>query len=44
VHEDRGADGIGYGGGHVIAVYPDTIGYWIIDALRDAGLAITRRR
>jgi len=28
----------------VVAVYSDTIGYRIIDAPRDAGLAITRRR
>jgi hypothetical protein len=38
------ANGIDYGGGDVAAVYSDTIGYRIIDALRDAGLAITRRR
>jgi hypothetical protein len=31
-------------GGDVVAVYSDTIGYRIIDALRDAGLATTRRR
>jgi hypothetical protein len=32
------------GGGDVAAVYSDTIGYRIIDALRAAGLTITRRR
>ena len=44
MHEDRGADGIDYSGGHVVTVYSETIGYRIIDVLRDAGLAITRRR
>jgi hypothetical protein len=36
-------NGIDYGGGDVVDVYSDTIGYLIIDAPRDAGLAITRR-
>ncbi len=35
---------VDFGGGDVAAVYAGTIGYQIIDALRDAGLAITRRR
>jgi len=37
-------NGIDYGRGEVVAVYSDTIGYRIIDALREHGLAITRRR
>jgi hypothetical protein len=32
------ANGIDYGGGDTVAVYSDTTGYRIIDALRDAGL------
>ena len=38
------ANGIDYGRGDVVAVYSDIVGYRIIDALRDAGLAISRRR
>jgi len=38
------ANGIDSGGGDMVAVFSDTIGYRIIDALRYAGLAITRRR
>jgi hypothetical protein len=37
-------NGIDYGGGDVVSVYSDTIGYRIIDAVRGAGLAVTRRR
>jgi len=37
-------NGIDYGAGDVVAVYAETIGYRIIDALREHGLAITRRR
>jgi len=35
---------IDYGAGDVVAVYAETFGYGIIDALREHGLAITRRR
>jgi hypothetical protein len=38
------ASGVDFGGGDVVAVHSETIGYRIIDALRDAGLTITRRR
>lgn len=31
-------------GGGAVAVHSETIGYWITDALSDAGLTITRRR
>lgn len=33
-----------YGDGEVASTYSDTIGYRIIDALREQGLAITRKR
>ena len=38
------ANAVDFGGGDAAAVYAETIGYHLIDALRGAGLAITRRR
>jgi hypothetical protein len=40
------SSGVDYGAGDsdVVAVHAETIGYRVIDALREHGLTITRRR
>lgn len=44
IGETIAAYGVDYGGGDITAVHAETIGYRIMDAFRDAGLSITRRR
>ncbi len=36
--------GVDFGTADVVAVHSETIGYRVLDALRDAGLTVTRRR